>query len=366
MNTKQRHLTSTNPRFVARRPLWTICLIFGLSGALFATNQNRAVEQTIRNMEDHMTEAALKGDLAASEKFLSNDYVRVYPDGSVQAIDDVRNSLKFASIEVSDYQIRVIGDTAVSVFKASVIGSAHGQSIDGDYRELRTWAKERGEWKAVAFSTTRIAPSNSPALPQATEDQHRVHVKDNVFVSDDLPKLILTLDSRFQYLGRFAFDVKGIAGGWRYVWGETDHGRHLRRTFIVQVEGYYSGKHGVYGYGIPDPVTLAGDTYQHNVWIYDNDRSAQQHPGNESDLTKKFLEGHGYQWDSQLIMSRYARPVDEARKNEIIFFYFENLSDYSSKRVKDFPEGPASSEENAILASVDKGSGKAFAIAHKN
>ena len=66
----------------------------------------------------------------------------------------------------------------------------------------------------------------------------------------------MTLDPKFQYLGRFPFDIKGIAGGYRYVWGETEIGKHLRRTFIVQAEGYYLGNQGSYKYGTPNPATL--------------------------------------------------------------------------------------------------------------
>lgn len=189
-------------------------------------------------------------------------------------------------------------------------------------------------------------------------------VKENVF-TDDLAKITVTLDPKFQYLGSFPFDIQGIAGGYRYLWGEFDHDKHLRRTFVIQAEGYYPGSSHSYHYPSPNPVILGGDTYGHVVFIYDNDEVARERPGNEADLTAHFMRDHGYGWDSQLIMSRFARIVDEAKKNEIIFFYFDNLANYTTKSVADFPEEPKTAEQKAILEAVDANSKKAFTVAHE-
>lgn len=225
--------------------------------------------------------------------------------------------------------------------------------------------KHANMWRALlAFSSTLIVMPAGPSIAQLSTPESSARVEKNVFVADVPYTLRMTLDPKFQYLGRFPFDIKGIAGGYRYVWGETDIGKHLRRTFIVQAEGYYLGNQGSYKYGTPNPATLGGDVYQHNVWIYDNDQSAQENPGNESDLTRKFIRDKGYEWEFQLVMSRFARIVDESRKNEIIFFYFENLNSYTTKRVSDFPEEGKTAEQRAILNAVDANSRAAFTVAH--
>jgi ketosteroid isomerase-like protein len=132
-----------------------------ITGALmFAQNKSADVEQSIKSMENEMKEAVLKGDAIGSAKYLASNYVRVYPDGSManrqQAVDDVKTSLKYTSIELSEQQVQVTGDTAISCFKSTVKGTRNGQPIDGDYRGVRTWAKEGGQWKAVAFVSTKI------------------------------------------------------------------------------------------------------------------------------------------------------------------------------------------------------------------
>jgi len=362
---------------------WIASLIFALgslaSGSLALAQSTSDAEQTIKNLESQMTQALLKGDFAASEKYLAKDYVRIYPDGTAAPTDDLRNSMTFTVLEISEQQVHVNGETAVSVFRASVKASIGGQPIEGDFRGVRTWAREKDEWKVVAFSTTKIESQDGPASTQETVPEskssisrgpspalltERVHVKDNV-LTDDFSKIRLTLDPKFHYLGSFPFDLKGIAGGYRYVWGEVDHGKHLLRAFIVQAEGYYANNQRTYRYGAPNPVLLAGDAYQHTVQIYDNDQSARENPGSESDLTKSFLKERGYEWEPQLVMSRFARVVGETKKDEIILFYFENLVDSTAKRVAEFPEEATSSEHKAILGAVDANSRKAFSVSHQ-
>ena len=345
-----------------------VSLILMLTSGALAQSDSGKAEATILGLEKQMTDALLKGDMAASERYLAEDYLRVYPDGSVAPSDDLRNGLQFTAIEISEQRVRVYGDTAVSSFRAVVKGTSHGQPIDGMYRGVRTWVRERGEWRAASYASIRMEPDASagqpPSASTSTAPVQHAHVQDNIFVSNELPKLSLSLDVKFQYLGTFPFDIRGVAGGYRYVWGEVEPDKHLHRVFIVQAEGYYPGNGGSYPYGAANPEELAGETYQHNVWIYDNDESARERAGNESDLTAKFMQEHGYKWEPQLVMSRYARVVDEAKKNEIIVFYFENLKDYTTKPVKDFPEEPVSAEQKKILEAVERNSRKAFRITH--
>jgi hypothetical protein len=187
------------------------------------------------------------------------------------------------------------------------------------------------------------------------------HARGNVFTSEALPKLTVTLARGFRYLGSFPFDIRGVAGGFRYLFGEVDRGKHLHRLFVVQAEGFYPGK-GAYDYPTRRPVVLAGDAYQHDVWIYDNDQSARKEPGNESDLTRKFIADRGYVWEPESIMSRYARTVDDSRQDEIIFFYFENLKEHTARRAADFSETVIDAEQKRILDEVDASSRRALRV----
>jgi len=215
----------------------------------------------------------------------------------------------------------------------------------------------------VAATTVGGLAGGADGTRQGAGSPH-ARIKDNVLVLD-APKLTLTLTPTFQYIGSFDFDIKAVAGGTRYIWGQVDHDKHLRRVFIVQTEGYYPGKPGAYPAEPPNAVAIAGDAYQHNVWIYDNDLNARKNPGNESERTAAFMVSHGFAWESQLVMSRFGRATDTERKRELILFYFENLKDHSAKSVADFSGKTETPEAKKILDAVDANSRAAFTIARE-
>ena len=214
-------------------------------------------------------------------------------------------------------------------------------------------------WRMIVilFGLAVVAAAQvKPVTPGAT-------IEGNDFVSTEMPKLRVTPDPKLTYIGSFPFDIDGIAGGYRFVWGEVDNRKHLLRTFIIQKEGFYLNSGGSYQYQAPNPVALGNHAYQHNVFIAGNEREIREHPGHEPDVTQKFLHGKGYDWDTQLVMSRFARVVDEAKKNEIIFFYTENLSAHTTKSADDLDSGDANQElKQKIKRAVDANSMRAFKV----
>ena len=140
-----------------RKFLWgAVFLTVALSPSVFAQGDSSKDGETILSLEKQLTDALLKGDIAASERYLAEDYLRVYPDGSVAPSDDLRNGLRFTAIEISDQRVHRYGETAVSTFSAVVKGTSHGQPIDGNYRGVRAWAHQHNEWRAVSYASIRM------------------------------------------------------------------------------------------------------------------------------------------------------------------------------------------------------------------
>jgi hypothetical protein len=202
-----------------------------------------------------------------------------------------------------------------------------------------------------------------PVGAQPKVSPQQVTIEGNDFVSRELPSVRVHVDPKLQYIGSFPFDIDGIAGGYRYVWGEVDHGKHLKRTFIIQMEGFYPTSHDSYRYPTPNPVRLGAHEYQHNVFIADNEAEIREHPGHEPDVTQKFLRSKGYELDSQLVMSRFARIVGEDNKNEIIFFYTENLSAYIKLSAAGLDDSAHENLKKTIKEQVDTKSREAFKVA---
>jgi hypothetical protein len=198
------------------------------------------------------------------------------------------------------------------------------------------------------------APPKSGAGPPS-------HVENNTFISTDHPKIRVSVDSKFQYLGNVPFTIDNVAAGNRYVFLRTTPGKHIQQMFIIQQEGFLPTSNDTYKYRITNPAKLGSFEYRHSVDFYNNEAEIREAPGKEGDVTKRFLEAHGYILESELAMSRFARPADSQHKHEIIFFCYENLSNYGHK-LADFPKGSGSPAKKAIEQKVDENCRTAFHV----
>ena len=64
-----------------------------------------------------------------------------------------------ATLEVSEFALRVFGDTAVTLGRVRISGA----TFTVDQRFMRVWARRSGVWQAVAVQVVPIASSGTPA-----------------------------------------------------------------------------------------------------------------------------------------------------------------------------------------------------------
>jgi hypothetical protein len=150
------------------KPIAVVALSLALSLSAFAQksttdkgSKGGGVEQQIKAIEDQSNQAALKGDTAWAKAHSTANYTFVDPQGAVSTGEGNAPEPKFTQLDLSDQNIRVFGNAAVVVQKASVKGTVKtpsgDQSIDGDYRVTRVWVKEGGQWKLASGQVTKIA-----------------------------------------------------------------------------------------------------------------------------------------------------------------------------------------------------------------
>ncbi|MBW4563341.1 MAG: nuclear transport factor 2 family protein [Mojavia pulchra JT2-VF2] len=119
-------------------------------------------EQEIENLEVELAQAMLHNDVAALDKFLSDEVIFTDPQGDV--IDKAQDltlhqsgGLVVTTYETADLIIRVFGSTAITNLKARVGGMFKGSPFYGVYRYTRTYLKEHGKWRIIAAQATAIA-----------------------------------------------------------------------------------------------------------------------------------------------------------------------------------------------------------------
>jgi hypothetical protein len=186
-------------------------------------------------------------------------------------------------------------------------------------------------------------------------------IAEDTFISSRNPEVRVRVNGRFKYVGSVPFTVENSAAGRRYVFVHANSKKQIERMFIIQQEGFLPSADDTYKYPITNPAKLGIWEYQHSVIFDDNSARIHDEPGKEADVTQRFLTTHGYSMESELIMSRFARPADPERKYEIIFFCYENLSSYRRK-LADFPEGVNSPEKQEIKRKMDESCRSAFQV----
>ena len=116
----------------------------------------------IDQLEIAWRDAILKSNTAALDALLSDDYMEITANGTLQSKEQTLANLRsgtthITSITVSDRRVRFYGRTALVTSRALIAGSASGRDISGSYRYTRVYVRDaQGVWKIVSFETSRI------------------------------------------------------------------------------------------------------------------------------------------------------------------------------------------------------------------
>jgi conserved hypothetical protein len=144
-----------------RKTLVIIVLIFTTVSIAVAQkqsaqrNQNRSVEQVIRQLDYERIQAQIGANALALNRIYADDFIGIGPSGTVrtkaQVISDFTSAdLKFQSITTDDVRVRVYGNTAVETGRSTMIGQDKGKAVPRDNRFTRVWVKQDGRWRLVA------------------------------------------------------------------------------------------------------------------------------------------------------------------------------------------------------------------------
>ena len=118
-------------------------------------NQNRSVEQVIRQVDHERIQAQIDANAVVLNRIYADDFIGIGPSGTVrnkaQVISDFTSGdLKFQSITTDDVRVRIYGNTAVETGRSTMIGQDKGKVVPRDNRFTRVWVKQVGRWRLVA------------------------------------------------------------------------------------------------------------------------------------------------------------------------------------------------------------------------
>lgn len=170
-------------------------------------------------------------------------------------------------------------------------------------------------------STMRDASAAVEQEPQATRS-----VKGQVLTSKETPAVRLKFDKQFKYVGSQSFILYDVARAEQHFFVDADKQGRIKRFYWVQFEGYLPSNNHVYDYKVTKSVNIGGldfiaDAYPRNI------KGNLGRPDSDGNRARAFLKSKGYQMASDDVLSqRLVYMVDEAKRNELMIIYTEDLS----------------------------------------
>jgi len=134
--------------------LWASCVLTGTARA--AECSESGAEKYIRDSESAWAESVSTNDSSVVQRILADDFVWVYPDGTVknkqQAVADAAGGpWGFLSDHLDEVRIRFYGNTAVAQGSETwVRKQADGTTAQKRFVWTDTWACREGNWQIVS------------------------------------------------------------------------------------------------------------------------------------------------------------------------------------------------------------------------
>jgi hypothetical protein len=177
------------------------------------------------------------------------------------------------------------------------------------------------------FSSIDAQSSSSSATQQtaAAAEPSRT-VKRQVLTSTAMPAIRLEFNKEFKYVGNQDFILYDMARAEQHFFVDADKEGRIKRLYWVQFEGYLPGNTHTYRYKPNKTVTIGGLDFVADAAAR-NMKINLSRPDSDGARARAFLESKGYRMASDdVLWQRLVHLVDEAKRNELMIIYMEDLS----------------------------------------
>ena len=175
---------------------------------------------------------------------------------------------------------------------------------------------------AITLSVQPAASESGTMRPQ----QPARSVKGRTLTSTAMPAVSLKFDKDFKYAGSQSFVLYDVANAEQHFFVDADKQGRIKRLYWVQFEGYLPTNTHAYRYKVNKTINIGGldfiaDAYPRNM------KTNPSRPDSDGARARSFLESKGYRMASDdVLMQRLVYMVDEAKRNELMIIYLEDLS----------------------------------------
>lgn len=176
---------------------------------------------------------------------------------------------------------------------------------------------------AAPLSHSDAQSSTPPATQPAGQART---VKGQVLISKATPAVRLEFGKEFKYIGGQDFILYDVARAEQHFFVDADKEGRIKRLYWVQFEGYLPSNTHTYRYQPSKTVEVGGLTFIADSAAR-NMKINVSRPDSDGSRARAFLESKGYRLASDdVLWQRLVHLVDEARRDELMIIYMEDLS----------------------------------------
>ena len=131
--------------------------VFSQEQSTLRADRDTVAEQQIKQLEFHLTDLLMRGDISTYATFLANDYIRILPNGDVstkeQALDGFRKFKIDGKMIPHDLNVRVYGNTAILRGILDNVGN-DGKKISDLFTKV--FIRRNGKWFLASLQGTTL------------------------------------------------------------------------------------------------------------------------------------------------------------------------------------------------------------------
>jgi ketosteroid isomerase-like protein len=150
-------------RTLAGLVLAALSLCLGSLAAAPPADPNAAIVAALTKQAAAWDKAIVKKDRAAVAANMADDFRNIDAAGTVAGkaafVDGLMDpKLEIDPYTVEDFDVRVLGDTALLCGRTRMTGRYDGKPFTSHYRYIDIYVKRNAAWKIVSVQITRMAP----------------------------------------------------------------------------------------------------------------------------------------------------------------------------------------------------------------